>query len=229
MFKKKLYSFLYPNQVRNTLLSRKKKITFYKLVYKTKLIARSRPFYRPRNLKKIFNLNTYTQGLNQTGSIFRSTALTSPIKPLGNFKNQLHDITNEDHFSLRGGDNSFKTSEVRIPRIRFKPGYQRLWRQARTALQESLKLRFIYQKKLSRYIVRFFKQTNSYTFSRSEMSLEKTLMYSRLLPDIPTVNVFIQQNLVYLNGLPVTTTKASVFQNDLLQLIVSKWYYLAYR
>jgi hypothetical protein len=43
-----------------------------------------------------------------------------------------------------------------------------------------------------------------------------------LLPDIPTVNIFIQQNLVYLNGLPVTTTKASVFQNDLLQLIVSK-------
>ena len=61
------------------------------------------------------------------------------------------------------------------------------------------------------------------------MSLEKTLMYSRLLPDIPTVNVFIQQNLVYLNGLPAVTNKSSVFQNDLLQLIVSKWYYLAYR
>ena len=227
MFKKKLYSFLYPNQVRNALLSRKKKITFYKLVYKTKLIARSRPFYWPRNLKKHFNLNSHTQTLNKVDSIFGPTS--SPRKLLGNFKNQLHDITNENHFSLRGGDNSFKTSEVRIPRIRFKPGYQRLWRQARTALQESLRLRFIYQKKLSRYIVRFFKQTNSYTFSRSEMSLEKTLMYSRLLPDIPTVNVFLQQNLVYLNGLPATNNKASVFQNDLLQLIVSKWYYLAYR
>lgn len=229
MFKKKLYSFLYPNQVRNALLSRKKKITFYKLVYKTKLITRSRPFYWPRNLKKHFNLDACTRGLNQTGSIFGPTVPSSPIKPLGNFKNQLYDVTNEHHFSLRGGDSSFKTSEVRIPRIRFKPGYQRLWRQARTALQESLKLRFIYQKKLSRYILRFFKQTNSYTFSRSEMSLEKTLMYSRLLPDLPTVNVFVQQNLVYLNGLPATTTKTSVFQNDLLQLIVSKWYYLAYR
>ena len=228
MFKKKLYSFLYPNQVRNTLLSRKKKITFYKLVYKTRIIARSRPFYRPRNLKKDFNLNTHVGELNNVGSIFCST-LNSPTKLSGNFKNQLHDITNENHFSLRGKDNSFKTSEVRIPRIRFNPGYQRLWRQARTALQESLKLRFIYQKKLSRYIVRFFKQTNSYTFSRSEMSLEKTLMYSRLLPDLPTVNVFIQQNLVYLNGLPAVTNKSSVFQNDLLQLIVSKWYYLAYR
>lgn len=229
MFKKKLYSFLYPNQVRNALLSRKKKITFYKLVYKTKLITRSRPFYWPRNLKKHLNLNECVRGINRTGSIFGSTSPSSPIKPIGNFKNQLHDVADENHFSFRGADNSFKTSEVRIPRIRFKPGYQRLWRQARTALKESLKLRFIYQKKLSRYIVRFFKQTNSYTFSQSEMSLEKTLMYSRLLPDLPTVNVFLQQNLVYLNGLPVTGAKASVFQNDLLQLIISKWYYVAYR
>lgn len=78
-------------------------------------------------------------------------------------------------------------------------------------------------------MTRFFGQTNYYTFSRSEMSLEKTIMYSRLLPDLPTIHIFLNQRLIYLNGKFASTMKASVFQNDLIQLIVSKWYYIAYR
>lgn len=39
------------------------------------------------------------------------------------YKSTINDI---NYFSFRGTDNSFKFTEVRIPRIRFKPGYQRL-------------------------------------------------------------------------------------------------------
>jgi len=236
VFKKKLFSFLYPNQVRNALLVRKKKLMFYRLVYKTKQTYKTQAFYWPRNLRKHFERNERIKWENQSDSLFsQSKSLLKTTKQLPNdlefnsFTQEHFEISDDHHFSLRGTDNSFKTVEVRIPRIRFKPGYQRLWRQARTALQESLKLRFIYQKKLSRYVTRFFGQTNYYTFSRSEMSLEKTIMYSRLLPDLPTIHIFLNQRLIYLNGKFASTMKASVFQNDLIQLIVSKWYYIAYR
>lgn len=87
----------------------------------------------------------------------------------------------------------------------------------------------MYQKKLSRHIVRFFRQTNYYTFSKSEMELQKTIIYSRLLPDVPTVTTFLSQLLVYLNGKAVTNPKSTVLQNDVIQLIISQWYYIAFR
>jgi hypothetical protein len=61
------------------------------------------------------------------------------------------------------------------------------------------------------------------------MELEKVIIYSRLLPDVPTVNVFLTQSLVYLNGRSITNGKTTILQNDVIQFIVSKWYYIAYR
>ena len=145
------------------------------------------------------------------------------------FTNEVSEVEDNDSFNFRGMNNNFKLSEVKISRIQFKPGYQRLWRRARTALKESLQVKFIYQQKLSRYIVRFFRQTNYYTFSRSEMELQKTIIYSRLLPDVPTVTVFLNQSLVYLNGKSITNPKTIVLQNDVIQFIISQWYYIAFR
>ena len=61
------------------------------------------------------------------------------------------------------------------------------------------------------------------------MELHKTIIYSRLLPDWPTVYIFLNQSLVYLNGRSVRDPKTIVLQNDVLQLIVSQWYYIAFR
>jgi hypothetical protein len=54
------------------------------------------------------------------------------------------------------------------------------------------------------------------------MELEKIIIYSRLLPDIPTVNIFLKQSLVYLNGRIASDSKTTVLQNDLIQFIISK-------
>ena len=139
------------------------------------------------------------------------------------------EVSDKENFTFRGLNNHFKLSEVKIPRIQFKPGYQRLWRRARLALKEALQVKFIYQQKLSRYIVRFFRQTNYYTFSRSEMALQKTIIYSRLLPDVPTVTIFLKQSLVYLNGRSISDPQTIVLQNDIIQFIISQWYYIAFR
>jgi hypothetical protein len=126
-------------------------------------------------------------------------------------------------------DNSFKTNEVKIPRIRFKPGYKRIWRRARIALKESLNIKFLYQKQLTKYLTRFFRWSNLYYFSKNELTLYKIIIYSRLIPDNSTFIIFLQNKLIYLNGNIVFNKFFTLSINDFLQLIISKWYYIYYR
>jgi len=146
-----------------------------------------------------------------------------------NFKTSKNDILYRNLFLLKGDDVSFKKSEVHITRIRFKPGYQRLWRDARTALKESLHIKFQYQYRLTRYLTRFFRQVSNYTFNYSEMAIDKIVIYSRLLPDHNTFNIFQENKLIYINGRIVFNKNLLAVENDLIQLIVSKWYYILYR
>ena len=235
IFKKKLFSFLYPNEVRNSLMNRKKRITFYKLIHKFKHRAKNKPRYSLASFNKFF-LNHYKASLSAqsnnaiTDSLFTNKSL--PNKPNLNYQNYLtsrDEILYPNNFTHRGQDLSFRWSEVKIPRVRFKPGYQRMWRRARTALKESLNLKFVYQKQLTRYLTRFYKGSNRYTFSRAEMSLNRVIMYSRLLPDNPTVDSFLSKKLVYLNGRVAYDTNTILVPNDVVQLIVSMWYYVTYR
>jgi len=53
------------------------------------------------------------------------------------------------------------------------------------------------------------------------MSLNRVVMYSRLLPDNPTVNSFLSKKLIYLNGRVAHDTNAILVPNDVVQLIVS--------
>jgi hypothetical protein len=229
-FKKKLFSFLYPNEVRNSLMAKKKQFIFYKLIFSKNLKHSPSSFYSTRKLKKIFNYHSSKITENQQLNPFQSLNLLQSLNSQQNnsqyqfrdFTQELIEVDNNEGFKLRGESNSFKLSEVKIPRVQFKPGYQRMWRKARSALKESLRVKFLYQQKLSRYIVRFFRQTNYYTYSRSEMELEKIIIYSRLLPDLPTVNIFLSQSLVYLNGRSITNSKTTILQNDVVQFIISK-------
>lgn len=236
LFKKKLFSFLYPNEVRNSLMNRKKRITFYKLVYKLKHRTKNKPRYSIASFNKLL-MHQYrtelTEKINNTitESLFAKKTLTDSYTNLQyqNYKTSRDEILYPMNFAYRGQDTSFRWSEVKIPRVRFKPGYQRMWRRARVALKESLNLKFIYQKQLTRYLTRFYKGSNNYTFSRAEMSLNRVVMYSRLLPDNPTVNSFLSKKLIYLNGRIAYDVNAVLVPNDVIQLIVSMWYYVTYR
>lgn len=61
------------------------------------------------------------------------------------------------------------------------------------------------------------------------MSMGRIIMYSRLLPDLPTINIFLKQKAIYLNGKAAYDINAILVPNDTIQLIVSMWYYIAYR
>jgi hypothetical protein len=219
IFKKKIFSFLKPNEVKQALMERKRQIFSYKLVFNRKILIQKLNYFSPTKLKQLYNTNTHLTLLrSKTPSFNHSKTL-----------NQFHesstiseDILNSDIFDLRGTDQTTKRLEIKIPRIRFRPGYQRMWRRSRIALKEALGVKFTYQKKLTRYIVRFFRQSNYYAFSWSEMTLDKVIIYSRLLPDLATLRTFTSHRLIYLNGVSISSPSVLTFENDLIQLLVSK-------
>lgn len=219
-------------------MARKKKIMFYQLVYKTKHRSKDKNYHSFASFNKFF-INHYKTSLknnsntNLTKGLFSKLFTTTDPQlkslELQNYVSSRDEVMYDQNFSHRGVDLSFKISEVKIPRIRFRPGYQRMWRNARTALKESMSLKFVYQQQLTRHLVRFYKNSNKYSFARSEMSANRVIMYSRLLPDNPTISIFTEQKLIYLNGKLLPSLQSILVPNDIVQLIVSMWYYVAYR
>ena len=221
-FKKLYFSFLFPNQLKKSLMDKKKRI----------IISR---FFLRRRLKTFnslkFSFKTFKKKFKSFYNLkfFNTQESGNPNSSLHFYKNSAYDILYRNDYLSKGIDFSAKIQEVFIRRIRFKPGYQRIWRQARTSIKEALSLKFKYQYRLTRYLTKFFRQTTHYMLSFSEISLEKTLMYSRLLPDVNTLVTFIDSKLIYVNGFCAWNTHVPVVKNDLVQLVISNWYYALYR
>jgi hypothetical protein len=144
---------------------------------------------------------------------------------MNNYQSSFNSTLKYDIFTNKGLSDSSKHNEVFIKRIRFKPGYQRIWRRARATLKESLNLNYRYQYRLTRYLTRFSRTVNNYFMDINELSLSNTIFYSKLLPDQQSLNLFLQNKLIYTNGLLSSNPHQVVYTNDFIQLIVSKWYY----
>ena len=239
IFKKRIFSFVFPNEIRSLLLQKKKKITFYQLVFKNKISKPRNPSFNLLSYKQLliehYKLSTaaranYQQNFHSVffGNFSNNVSTILNSKYVG-YDNSQNEIIHNTDFTKRGVDLSYRVNEVRVPRIRFKPGYQRIWRNARTALKESLNLRFIYQKQLTRYLFRFYRSVQTYTFAHSEMLLGKVIMYARLLPDLPTITLFMSYDSVFLNGKPAYEPSLIVAKQDFLQLAISVHFYISYR
>ena len=227
--KKKLFSFIFPNEVKNNFLKFKKTITFYNIVYKANYMY-AKNTNSPYEINNLSDLNIrFFKNLeivsllfkNKMGNFF-SKQSTPAYSTAINYLNNSKTLNVLESFGKNNSDNSFRTTEVRIPRIRFRPGYQRLWRQARHALKESLGANFTYQQQLTRYLVKFFKWVNLYSFSKNELALSKVAMYSQLIPDMETFNLFIINKLLYINGLSTFNKNFILTPGDSIQIIISK-------
>jgi hypothetical protein len=120
-------------------------------------------------------------------------------------------------------------SELFLPRVKFKPGYQRIWRQSRLAIAESINLKYIYQKQMTKYMTRLSRRVNAYSFSMSESSLDKAILYSRLLPDLKSINSFINAGLIYLNAWKINSLESFVLPGDFIQITTGKWLSIYFR
>ncbi len=154
---------------------------------------------------------------------FSSNSFSSDL--LG-FKRSSLEFHSFDYLKYPDPDNKDSQEDIRISRLRFKPGYQRLWRHYRSALADAIRLRYTYQKQITRYLLRFYRQVKSYNIIGHEYKAWKVILYSRLLPDVNVIKEFNDNSLIYLNGVYLTSVELVIVVNDLVQLVVSPWYYI---
>lgn len=161
--------------------------------------------------------------LSNIGSLNSYTRL-----PLTYYKHLYNTVQYSDQTqNISSGD--FDTSELKISRIRFKPGYQRLWRNFRLAFAESINYRYTYQKQLTRYISKFFRRLNQNYLSQNENKISNILVYSKLVPDLKSFDLFFDNRMIYLNNNLLSTKLIYIYKNDFIQLEISNWYYIFYR
>ena len=158
----------------------------------------------------------------------------------GNFRRRTSIFNYKTHYKLffgrmkpyydyRGGDSSDTPTFIR--KIRFKPGYQRMWRRERNIFKETFKLTHRYQYRLTPKIQLMYYPTR-YTLLKSskfQLKLSYALVLSRLASDQWTSDLLIDNKYVYLNGTLVTNGSTMIFPNDFLQLIISLRFYVLHR
>lgn len=120
-FKKKYFSFLYPSQLKRSVLMRKKRVLVSRFFLKSRF-KRSRPSSR-FSAKPFFTafksiFLSKLKGSSLFGSVFSGRNVS--------YENPKQGIVYRNDFRTKGLDMSFQSDEVFIPRVRFKPGYQRL-------------------------------------------------------------------------------------------------------
>ena len=208
--KKIFYSFLRPNEYKKSILESRKKFLFNKIVSLSKINKNlfKRLITKQTNLITFFKKNNLQNNIFMQDSLFLSEKINLYSSKLKN------DSTNKPR------------NELRIPRVRFKPGYQRLWRNFRLALAELLNFKFIYQQQLTKYLMRFYRKLNQSYFSFNENNVQKVLIYSRLVPDLSTFNLFFNNKLIFVNNTPLINSRLFIYKNDFIQLEISNWYYI---
>lgn len=228
-FKKKIFSFYKTNEIRRSLFENRKKIYIFKYVSRKSQYLVSKSRFTRRNYNPNFDLYIKNKiELNIFNNLyfpktFSSTKYTSDL--LG-YKRDTADVIHSDMQKRSVLPPRHRQLEVRIPRLRFKPGYQRLWREYRAALADALRFRYTYQKQFTKFINMFTRNLRAYNLMIFECKAWKIILYSKLLPDIRVIDNFVNERLVYLNGKYISSTDQNILVDDIIQLRISIWYYL---
>jgi len=211
------YSFFSKKDLKKSLLKKPGKL---------KLITSSLVSTNYRNRNTVLN-DTLTH-FNWLNGFYDNTHLTDTLKRnLSTTQNNLfHYKYSQKHDHFLG---SFLKKEVRMKRIKFKPGYLRIWRNAREAINYTLNLNVRYQYRLTRHLYRLqhlTKQTQALIF---DLTLKNVLLNSHFAYDHHSSLLLISNGLVFVNGIMTNNPNMHLFQNDFIQIVVSLKYYIIYR
>jgi len=119
-FKKNYFSFIYPNQIKKSILMRKKKVVVSRFFKKNKFKKTFIHKYSSKSTLTNFRKIYLSKGL--VGSFYGGVLAKAPIS----FTHTRGNLTYHNDFSEKGFSENSSYGEVLIPRVRFKPGYQRL-------------------------------------------------------------------------------------------------------
>jgi hypothetical protein len=200
-----LFSFAYPNELKNKVVRNKKLLIFFKFIFKRGQNFKFKDLYNFKNFNYLNNHFSLRSGLGKLSDTYGNAVLNSNITDL-NFK-----------------------AEVKLKRVKFKPGYARIWRRARLALKESLGLKFIYQKQLTKFLTKYVGKSSYFFFLQNELVATKVIINSHIILDYNTFLLFFNSKLFYVNGVVLMDKNLILLPMDFIQTIVSKWYYIFFR
>ena len=234
-FKKNMYSFSFKNEFNRYLLRRYSKNKTYKLITNRNFLRKG---YSMKSDSTWFNI--YNQALEASTLTFSDSGLNFNTS----FNSFLHNYHGKelklDNYSQKNPFFSYNTDgrigqkkplnlNERVRRVRFKPGYSRIWRLARLELKNSLNLNYRYQHRLTRYLMRFKRCFNPSYSLANDMKLVNILIRSRLFPDNVFTNLYLSNGSIYLNGSICYDANQVITTYDFIQLVVSYKYYILYR
>ena len=212
------YSFLFKKDLKRYLLKKPGRL---KLISSATLFSNYKTKYN--RFGKPFINSYFSQQMNQISDnnqpLLVDNVLTSQ-NPLFSYKNP------RKYTSYLG---SFFKKEVRVKRIKFKPGYSRIWRNARETLNMSLNFNAQYQYRLTRHLNKLqhlSKQTQAYIY---DLTLKNVLINSHFANDTSTALMFLNNGLIFVNGQQTSNANLNLFQNDFVQLIVNLKYYIIFK
>ena len=208
LIKKKFYSFLKINEYKKYIFDSRKKFLISKIL---KLLNTHHGKFNSIN----FFVNSNMRFLKKSKCVNNVPYVTSPEDYIHNTHNKLSEL-----------NSTVTYRELHMPRVRFKPGYQRLWRNFRLALADLVNFRYTYQRQLTRYLIKFSRKLTQSYYSFNENDVTRVVIYTRLIPDEATFNLFHTNNLIFLNNRLLHDPKSFIYKNDFLQLEITNWYYI---
>jgi hypothetical protein len=212
-----MYSFSYKNEIQRFVLKRYLKNNFFNFSDKSLFNNTSVNLIRPSDAPNVLKFDDF---FNK-----KSNAFHLLVKNISNSLNWRY-FNSQINFSKNTYNDA---SDFIIKRVRFKPGYMTLWRDAREVLKLSLNLSIKYQTKLTKYLLKYNNFVKFKTFLIKEMSLLNILNKSRFFTDQSVCKLFLKNNLIYVNGLISSNENFQLFIGDLIQLIINIKYYILYK
>jgi hypothetical protein len=128
-FNKRIHSFLFPNEVKNKLLRKRKKIKYQSSVFKLRNKLKRNRFFSYKALNSSYKSFLLAQAdlkiVKLSFGLSNTDKLPSSNVKIG-YKDSCDNIVDSEYFYNKGLSISFKRMEIHIPRVRFRPGYQRI-------------------------------------------------------------------------------------------------------
>ncbi len=231
MLRKLIYSFSFKNELQNYILKKYVKSNYNSVNLRPILHKyEQNPFYFDQSFLEYLNpklLESSAVSLNQRFPRFSLVSFGSPSlmgrQPRSvDWNSRLPDLTYLESLN----ETAFTFS---IKKIKFKPGYSSMWREAREVFKTSLNLKFRYQKKLTNYLLKFNKIIKNKIYFIFEMQLVNIVINTKILPDRPWTDLFLNNALIHVNGYVCFNPFTQLFKSDFVQLIVNLKYYIFYR
>jgi hypothetical protein len=205
ILKKKVYSFLKINELKMHIFSSRRKLFLYKVV-------------RQKSRNSLLNYSLLESSRLFFGYFFSKSTKYSPTF----YADKIYKKNN----NLKSDLSADELSDLRIPRVKFKPGYQRMWRHYRSALGNSIDYKYTYQKQLTKYIKTFSRKLHQTYMLQNENLAYKLFIYTRLVLDKATFDIFLKNKLLFVNNSALSSRNLYLYSGDLLQVEITNWYYI---